>query len=143
MRRSSVRFRHPAPSPPNNPKPNQLTSIAILIWVLNVTLDTVGHVALKFAAVSDQESTSELSRWKFMLGSVPLWIGIACFCLEFVVWLAFLSVLSLSQGVLLGAINMVSIVIAGRFIFGERLDMMRLIGISLIAVGVVLVGVYG
>ena len=77
-----------------------------------------------------------------MLGSIPLWIGIICFCLEFVVWLAFLSVLSLSQGVLLGAINMVSIVIAGRLIFKERLDPMRIFGISLIAIGVILVGVY-
>jgi multidrug transporter EmrE-like cation transporter len=119
-----------------------LTSIAILIWVLNVTLDTIGHVALKFAAVAGQESASELNRWKSMLGSIPLWIGIICFCLEFVVWLAFLSVLSLSQGVLLGAINMVSIVIAGRLIFKERLDPMRIFGISLIAIGVILVGVY-
>ena len=141
MRRSSVRFRHPAPSL-NFPKLNLLSSIAILIWVLNVTLDTVGHVALKFAAIADQEESTELVRWKSMLGSFPLWIGIVCFCLEFVVWLAFLSVLSLSQGVLLGAINMVSIVIAGRLVFKERLDRMRLIGMALITVGVILVGMY-
>ncbi len=141
MRRSSVRFRHPAPSL-NYPKLNLLSSIAILIWVLNVTLDTVGHVALKFAAIADQEESTELVRWKSMLGSFPLWIGIVCFCLEFVVWLAFLSVLSLSQGVLLGAINMVSIVIAGRLVFKERLDRMRLIGMALITVGVILVGMY-
>jgi drug/metabolite transporter (DMT)-like permease len=119
-----------------------LNSIAILIWVVNVTLDTVGHVALKFAATVDHEASSELARWKSMLSSVPLWIGIVCFCLEFVVWLAFLSVLSLSQGVLLGAINMVSIVIAGRLIFKERLDWMRLLGIALISVGVIFVGIY-
>ena len=141
MRRSSVRFRHPAPSL-NFPKLNLLSSIAILIWVLNVTLDTVGHVALKFAAIADQEESTELARWKFMLGSFPLWVGIACFCLEFIVWLAFLSVLSLSQGVLLGAINMVSIVIAGRLVFKERLDRMRLIGMALITVGVIFVGIY-
>lgn len=139
MRRSSVRFRHPAPSL-NYPKLNLLSSIAILIWVLNVTLDTVGHVALKFAAIADQEESTELARWKSMLGSFPLWVGIVCFCLEFIVWLAFLSVLSLSQGVLLGAINMVSIVIAGRFVFKERLDRMRLIGMALITVGVIFVG---
>ena len=141
MRRSSVRFRHPAP-PHNHPKPNLLSSIAILIWVINVTLDTVGHVALKFAATADQQASTVLERWKFMLGSLPLWIGIICFCLEFVVWLAFLSVLSLSQGVLLGAINMVSIVIAGRFVFKEKLDRMRLIGMALITVGVIFVGLY-
>ena len=119
-----------------------MSSIAILIWVINVTLDTVGHVALKFAATVDQNESTELARWKSMLGSLPLWIGIVCFCLEFVVWLAFLSVLSLSQGVLLGAINMVSIVIAGRLIFKEKLDRMRLLGMGLITVGVIFVGIY-
>ena len=102
----------------------------------------MGHIALKFAAISDQQETTELARWKSMLGSFPLWIGIVCFCLEFVVWLAFLSVLTLSQGVLLGAINMVSIVIAGRLIFKERLDRMRLVGMALITVGVIFVGLY-
>jgi len=77
-----------------------------------------------------------------MLGSFPLWVGIICFCLEFVVWLAFLSVLSLSQGVLLGAINMVSIVIAGRLVFKEKLDLMRLLGMALITIGVIFVGLY-
>ena len=77
-----------------------------------------------------------------MFNSIPLWIGIVCFILEFVVWLAFLSVLTLSQGVLLGAINMVSIVIAGRFIFKEHLDRNRIIGISLITLGVLLVGLF-
>ena len=119
-----------------------MSSIAILIWVINVTIDTVGHVALKFAAVSDSKESTELARWKFMLGSFPLWVGIVCFCLEFVVWLAFLSVLSLSQGVLLGAINMVSIVIAGRLVFKEKLDRMRLLGMALITVGVIFVGIF-
>ena len=102
----------------------------------------MGHIALKFAAISDQQETTALARWKSMLGSFPLWVGIVCFCLEFVVWLAFLSVLTLSQGVLLGAINMVSIVIAGRLIFKERLDRMRLVGMALITVGVIFVGLY-
>jgi multidrug transporter EmrE-like cation transporter len=51
-------------------------------------------------------------------------------------------VLSLSQGVLLGAINMVSIVIAGRLVFKEKLDRMRLLGMALISVGVIFVGIY-
>ena len=110
--------------------------------MINVTLDTVGHVALKFAATTNQNEFTEVARWKSMLGSFPLWVGIVCFCLEFVVWLAFLSVLSLSQGVLLGAINMVSIVIAGRLIFKEKLDRMRLLGMGLITVGVIFVGIY-
>lgn len=119
-----------------------LSSLAIFIWIINVVCDTVGHVALKFAATAEDTSVNEWERWKAMLSNIPLWVGIICFCLEFVVWLAFLSVLSLSQGVLLGAINMVSIVVAGKLIFKERLDSMRIIGILLITLGVVFVGVY-
>ncbi|MFM9836392.1 MAG: EamA family transporter [Methylophilaceae bacterium] len=117
-----------------------MSNLALFIWIINVTLDTVGHIALKRAAILDAET--ELARWKAMLSSIPLWVGIICFCLEFIVWLAFLSVLTLSQGVLLGAINMVTIVIAGRFIFKEHLDRNRLVGISLITLGVILVGVF-
>lgn len=119
-----------------------MTTLAVFIWIINVVCDTVGHVALKFAATAEDTSANEWQRWKAMLSNIPLWVGIVCFCLEFVVWLAFLSVLSLSQGVLLGAINMVAIVVAGRLIFKERLDRMRIIGIMLITLGVVLVGVY-
>lgn len=119
-----------------------LSPLAILVWVLNVVCDTVGHVALKFAATKEIESNSEWERWKAMLTSGALWLGIFCFCFEFVLWLVFLSVLTLSQGVLLGAINMVSIVLAGRFIFFERIDAMRFVGILLITLGVVLVGLY-
>jgi hypothetical protein len=41
--------------------------------------------------------------------------------IEFLVWIAFLSLIPLSEGVLLGSINIVAIMIAGRFLFGEKL----------------------
>src|SRR5437763_4484324 len=41
-----------------------------------------------------------------------LWIGIACFGLEFAVWFALLSLIPLSQAVLVGSINIVVLMIA-------------------------------
>ncbi|MFM2435416.1 MAG: hypothetical protein RL063_1397, partial [Pseudomonadota bacterium] len=72
----------------------------------------------------------------------PLLIGIVCFGLEFVLWLILLSILPLSIGVLLSAFNTVAIMIAGRIIFKEMLDPLRLVGIGLITIGVMLVGGY-
>ena len=69
-------------------------------------------------------------------------VGIFCFGLEFVLWLILLSILPLSIGVLLSAFNTVSIMMAGRIIFKEMLDPLRLVGISLITIGVMLVGGY-
>jgi drug/metabolite transporter (DMT)-like permease len=107
---------------------------------MNVVVDTAGHIALKRAAIGEREYASEWQRWQSMLSSWPLWLGIVCFCVEFVLWLMLLSMLPLSTGVLLTAFNTVAIMLAGRIIFHELLDPLRVIGISLITIGVILVG---
>src|SRR4029079_3823055 len=89
-----------------------LSTLAIPVWIMNIVVDTVGHMAFKSAAITEHES--EWHRWKKMLSSIPLWVGIVCFCLEFVLWLVLRSILPLSSGVLLGTINMVAIMVAGR-----------------------------
>lgn len=117
-----------------------MSTLAILVWVLNIVVDTVGHMAFKSAAITEHES--EWHRWKKMLSSIPLWVGMVCFCLEFVLWLVLLSILPLSSGVLLGTINMVAIMVAGRLLFRELLDPMRVLGMIFIILGVALVGAY-
>jgi len=117
-----------------------LSNLAILVWLLNIVVDTVGHMAFKRAAIMEHET--EWHRWKQMLSSFPLWVGIVCFCLEFALWLVLLSLLPLSLGVLLGAINMVAIMVAGRVIFRELFDPMRILGVIFITFGVALVGGY-
>lgn len=117
-----------------------MSPLAILVWLLNVLVDTVGHMAFKAAAVT--EHASELQRWRAMLSNFKLWLGIACFILEFFLWLVLLSIVPLSLGVLLGAINMVAIVVAGRLVFKEKLDPLRSAGLVLITFGVALVGTY-
>jgi drug/metabolite transporter (DMT)-like permease len=59
------------------------------------------------------------------------------------VWIAFLSLVPLSEGVLLGSINIVAIMIAGRFLFSEKLTRLRVTGILLVTLGVAIVGVAG
>jgi drug/metabolite transporter (DMT)-like permease len=115
-----------------------MPKLAIILWIANVFLDTAGHLAFKSAAVTEDES--ELGRWKTMLSHPRLWIGIICFCLEFAVWFALLSLIPLSQAILIGSINIVVVMIAGRILFRERLDFLRVAGITLIAVGVALAG---
>ncbi len=68
------------------------------------------------------------------------WIGIACYVLEFVAWIAFLSLVPLSKGVLLGSINIVALMIAGRFLFREKLTPLRVTGMLLVTAGVAVVG---
>lgn len=76
-----------------------------------------------------------------MLSSWVLWTGIAFFAAEFVAWFALLSLVPLSLAMLINSVNIVTVILAGRIFFGERLDGYRIAGGSLISIGVALAGV--
>src|SRR5437588_5611520 len=113
-----------------------MSRLATALWIINIFVDTAGHLSFKAAA----DAKAAHGTWLTMLRSVYLWIGIACFGLEFAVWFALLSLIPLSQAVLVGSINIVAVMLAGNILFRERLDGVRVAGMSLIAVGVALAG---
>lgn len=117
-----------------------LSWLVVVLWVANVVIDSAGQLAFK-AAAADQAHEDGLERWQQMLRRPWLWLGIGCYVLEFVIWLAFLSLVPLSEGVLLGSINIVAIMLAGRYFFAEKLSPLRVVGIGLISLGVAVVGV--
>lgn len=119
-----------------------ISTLVASLWLLNVVLDTGGQLAFK-AAAGDRHAGDGLVRWKYMAARPWLWFGVASYVIEFLVWIAFLSLVPLSEGVLLGSINIVAIMVAGRFLFGEKLTRMRVLGILLVTLGVVIVGVAG
>lgn len=117
----------------------RMAPLPVVLWTANLALDTLGHVAFKSAAHAAREDI-EAQRWWRLARHPWLWVGVASFALEFLVWLAFLTLLPLSEGVLLGCFNIVVLMLIGRWRFGERLTPWRLAGMALIAVGVGLVG---
>lgn len=114
-------------------------TLAVTLWLANVVLDTMGQLLFK-AAASDPAAGDGIARWRHMLARPWLPLGALCYVLEFMVWIAFLSLVPLSDGVLLGSINIVVIMLAGRWLFGEKLTRMRVIGIVLVSAGVAIVG---
>ena len=119
-----------------------MTALTAALWMLNVLLDTGGQLAFK-AAAGDPEAGDGLARWRHMLARPWIWLGIGCYVLEFLCWTAFLSLVPLSAGVLLGSINIVAIMLAGRWLFAEAITRLRLVGILLVSLGVAVVGFAG
>jgi drug/metabolite transporter (DMT)-like permease len=119
-----------------------MPSIVAPLWLANVVLDTGGQLAFK-AAAGDPQAGDGFARWLHMLRRPWLWLGIGCYVLEFLVWIAFLSLLPLSEAILLGSINIVAIMVAGHFLFGEKLTRLRVAGIALVTLGVAIVGLGG
>ncbi|MEO7072607.1 MAG: EamA family transporter [Rhodanobacter sp.] len=124
------------------PDAGALTPLVLTLWMLNIAFDTTGQLAFK-AAAGDQRAGDGLARWKYMALRPWLWLGISCYVFEFLVWIAFLSLIPLSEGVLLGSINIVAIMLAGRLLFGEELTRLRVLGVALVTLGVAVVGVAG
>ncbi len=116
-----------------------MTSFATLLWLCNLFFDTLGQLSFKAGASNERESGLSES-WRAMLVNRWIWLGVAAFLIEFLFWLAFLSLVPLSVGILVGSLNIFTVMVGGRFFFGERLTPMRLTAASLIAVGVACVG---
>lgn len=117
--------------------------LIFLVWFGNIICDTVGQLAFKGAAIepdSENEDMSIIQYWFALIKRPILWLGIFSYVAEFLLWLAFLTLVPLSEGILLGSINIIVIMVLGRLFFNEKLTSMRVLGISLVAIGVAIVG---
>ncbi|MET0226085.1 MAG: hypothetical protein ABW187_06570 [Dokdonella sp.] len=116
-----------------------MSTTVVTLWLLNILLDTFGQLSFK-AAAAGPDLGAGVARWRAMARRPWIWCGIGCYVGEFLIWLAFLSLVTLSEGVLLGSINIVAVMIAGRCLFDEKFSPLRSLGILLVAAGVAVVG---
>lgn len=125
-----------------------MNSLIFWLWFGNIVFDTVGQLAFKAAAAAPEEEkaraghSSLLAYWCRVLRRPALWLGIFSYVAEFLLWLAFLTLVPLSEGVLLGSLNIIVIMVLGRLFFHEVLTPLRLAGIGLVALGVAVVGAF-
>ena len=116
-----------------------MSPLAIICWLLNLVFDTAGHLSFKAAATVADE-VHGVQRWLTMAKDKWIWIGAAAFAIEFVIWIAFLSLVPLSVGVLMGSVDIIAIMIGGRIFFAEKLTPKRIASAILVTIGVALVG---
>lgn len=116
-----------------------MTLYILLIWMTNLFFDTVGQLSFKAAAIRNSGNTG-LAHWQDMFSRPWIWLGIFSYVMEFVAWVAFLSLVQLSVGVMLASFNMVVIMVGGRVFFKEKLTLWRLLGLAFITLGVIFVG---
>lgn len=116
-----------------------MSAFAILLWLLNLVFDTIGHLSFKAAATLADE-VHGVQRWLRMAHDQWIWIGLLAFVGEFLIWVVFLAVVPLSVGVLMGSFNIIAVMLGGRLFFREKLTPKRLAAAALITLGVALVG---
>jgi drug/metabolite transporter (DMT)-like permease len=116
-----------------------MSALATLLWAANLVCDVAGQLAFKAAAISER-GLENWERWRLLAANKWIWVGVGAFVAEFVLWLAFLSLVQLSLAVVVGAADIVAVMIGGRLCFDEAITSRRALGATLIVAGVVLVG---
>lgn len=116
-----------------------MSLLALFLLAGDVLCCTTRQVAFK-AASHGASADQSVGHWRGLSRSPLLWLGIICFIGEAMFWLAFVALAPLSVAVMVGTINIATVMVAGRVFFGDRITAARGCAILLIAVGVVLVG---
>jgi hypothetical protein len=119
-----------------------MTTFAWMLLAVVVIGNTAGQLLLKAASVRADRAGDD-GHWKALLGDPLLWLGLAIYAAEFFLWLAFLSVVPLWMGVMVACIDIPMVMIGGRIFFREHITPPRIVAITMIAVGVLLVGLGG
>ena len=116
-----------------------MSLFATLLLVVALVTNTAGQLLFKAASMR-ADQTGMAAHWLALMLSPLLWMGILVYVVEFLMWLAFISLVPLWQGVMVACIDILMVMLGGRIFFGERITPPRVAAISLIAIGVLLVG---
>lgn len=106
-----------------------------------MVFDTTAHLCLKAGATADSDDNHQ--GIKALLATIKnkwMVLGVFTFVFQLISWFWFLSLVPLSQAMLVACFDIFLIAIGGKLLFKERIGTHRAVAISLIAAGVALVG---
>lgn len=115
--------------------------IALLAaWAVLLIAETLSQVALKMAGA--KIGAFELDRSSILAAtSTPwLWLALACYVVQFFVWMTILEKSALSAAFPASAIVFVAIMVSSWAIFGEAMGWEKLLGSAVIVAGILLLG---
>lgn len=122
------------------------TLISVALLVVSVAFATAGQLTLKAAmeaigrigTAQVSEAGQTIAR---ALKEPLLWIGLVLFGISALFWLVVLSRVALSLAYPFVGLSYVVVVVLARFFFHEHVPPLRWVGVSVIAVGIALIGI--
>lgn len=122
------------------------TLISIALLVVSVVFATAGQLTLKSAMETigriGTAQVSEAGETLTRAAKEPrLWIGLALFGISAVFWLVVLSRVDLSLAYPFVGLSYIVVVALARFMFHEHVPPLRWVGVTIIAIGIALIGI--
>lgn len=109
-------------------------------WVVLLALGALCQIALKYAGLDTGPFDFSRHAFAAAAASAWLWVAVACYVGEFLAWMVILRHSSLSSAFPTGAIVLIVLMIASRWLFDEPLGWLKLVGSAMIVAGVLLLG---
>jgi drug/metabolite transporter (DMT)-like permease len=119
-------------------KPTRATVLST--WAVLLALGALCQIALKYAGIDTGPFDFSAHAFATAAASAWLWLAIGCYVGEFVAWMAILRHSSLSSAFPTGAIVLIVLMIASRWLFDEPLGFSKIAGSGLIVLGVLMLG---
>jgi drug/metabolite transporter (DMT)-like permease len=109
-------------------------------WIIVLALGALCQISLKYAGLETGPFDFSARALAAAAASIWLWIAVFCYIGEFVAWMVILRDSSLSSAFPTGAIVLVVLLLASRFLFDEPVGWLKLVGSAMIVGGVLLLG---
>ena len=115
-------------------------AVVMATWSVLLAFGVLCQIALKYAGADTGPFDFSAQAFTAAAGSAWLWVAIGCYVGEFLAWMAILRHSSLSSAFPTGAIVLIALMIASRWLFDEPLGWSKLVGSAMIVLGVLMLG---
>jgi drug/metabolite transporter (DMT)-like permease len=121
-------------------------AISLALLAISVVFAVSGQLTLKAAMneigrIGRDQAKNPMETVVKTIKEPKLWIGLALFGISSVFWLVVLSRVSLSIAYPLVGLSYIVVVAISRFFLHEHVPAMRWLGVSVIALGIALIGI--
>jgi multidrug transporter EmrE-like cation transporter len=120
-----------------------MSQATFFILITGVMLNAVAQLALKAATRATGPVQLRADTWASTLWTLahqtPLWIGLTCYGVSVLLWIATLSRVDVSLAYPMLSLGYIVAALAGWYFFGEVLSVQRIVAICVIIAGVYLI----
>ena len=109
-------------------------------WIVLLALGALCQISLKYAGLDTGPFDFSPRAFAVAAATPWLWLAVGCYLGEFVAWMVILRHSSLSSAFPTGAIVLIMLMFASRWLFDEPMGWPKLLGSAMIVAGVLLLG---
>ena len=117
--------------------------ITFIIALASVSLNALEHIALRKTMLTLGQMPSELSGYfnlaLNLLSNIWFMLGMGCYVISIGLWMVVLGKVEVSLAYPLLSVGYILTAVIGYFFMGENVNLIRIIGLTFICVGIIII----